>query len=99
MFRRLILAVPFIFFGIYANAETQLIHTASRGELLYSTHCIACHNTQIHWREKKLVTDWTSLKSEIQRWQGISALEWNNADIEDVARYLNTVFYHYPTSD
>lgn len=99
MFRRLILAVPFIFFGMYASAETQPIHSASRGELLYSTHCIACHNTQIHWREKKLATDWTSLKSEIQRWQGISALEWNNADIEDVARHLNTIFYRYPTPD
>ena len=96
MFRRLIFAIPFIFFGINANAETQL-HTATRGELLYSTHCIACHKTQVHWREKKLVTDWTSLKSEIQHWQEISKLGWNNEDLEDVARHLNTVFYHYPT--
>ena len=26
----------------------------SRGELLYSTHCIACHTSQMHWRDKKV---------------------------------------------
>ncbi|RFC39437.1 MAG: hypothetical protein DID89_2727547728 [Candidatus Nitrotoga sp. CP45] len=99
MFGRLILAVLFVLFGNFANAEAQLIHNAARGELLYSTHCIACHDTQVHWREKKLVTDWTSLQSEIKRWQGISGLGWNNEDIEDVARHLNTIYYRYPTSD
>lgn len=99
MFGRLILAVLFVFFGNFANAEAQLIHNATRGELLYSTHCIACHGTQVHWRENKLVTDWASLQSQVQRWQGISKLGWNNEDIEDVARHLNTIYYHYPTSD
>ncbi len=99
MFRRLIFAVLFVLFGNFANAEAQLIVNAPRGELLYSTHCIACHGTQVHWREKKLVADWTSLQSQVQRWQGISRLGWNNDDIEEVARYLNIIYYHYPTSD
>lgn len=30
---------------------------AVRGELLYATHCIACHSDKVHWRDKKLVTD------------------------------------------
>jgi len=99
MFQKLILAVLFALFGNFANAEVQLVHNAARGELLYSTHCIACHNTQVHWREKKLVTDLASLQSEVQRWQGISGLGWNNEDIKDVARHLNIIYYHYPTSD
>ena len=99
MFQRLILAVLFVLFGNFANAEAQLIHNAPRGELLYSTHCIACHSTQVHWREKKLVTDLASLQSEVQRWQGIAKLGWNNEDVEDVARHLNTIYYRYPTSD
>ena len=32
----------------------------SRGELLYITHCVACHRTQIHWRDKRQVVDWSS---------------------------------------
>jgi mono/diheme cytochrome c family protein len=97
MFRRLILAVLFALFGNFADAEAQPIRDATRGELLYSTHCIACHSTQVHWREKKLVTDWTSLQSEVRRWQGVSRLGWSNEDIQEVARYLNVTYYRYPT--
>jgi|GEM_PF-937902 len=96
MFRRLILAALFIFFGNFVNAETLLIHNATRGELLYTKHCITCHSTQIHWREKKLVTDWTSLQSEVQRWQGIAGLWWDKEEIEDVVQYLNDTYYRYP---
>lgn len=99
MFQRLILAVLFVFFGNSANADAHLIHNAIRGELLYSTHCIACHSTKIHWRENKLASDWSSLQSEVQRWQGIARLGWDNEDIENVARYLNTTYYRYPMPD
>jgi mono/diheme cytochrome c family protein len=97
MFQRLILAVLFVLFGNFAIAEAQPIRDITRGELLYSTHCIACHTTQVHWREKKLVTNWTSLQLEVRRWQGVSKLGWSNEDIEEVARYLNVTYYHYPT--
>ncbi|MEO7401770.1 MAG: cytochrome C [Polaromonas sp.] len=69
---------------------------AARGELLYSTHCIACHGEKMHWRDKKRVTDWKSLQTEIDRWQGVSGLGWRQEDIADVARYLNTAYYRYP---
>jgi mono/diheme cytochrome c family protein len=67
-----------------------------RGELLYSTHCTACHSAQIHWRDKKIATDWDSLKAEVQRWQGIAGQVWSDNDIVEVARYLNARYYHYP---
>jgi len=95
MLPKLILAVLFVSFGNLANADTQPIRDATRGELLYSTHCFACHSTQVHWREKKLVNDWKSLQSEVSRWQEVSRLGWGDEDIEDVARYLNVLYYHY----
>ena len=73
---------------------------ASRGQALYSTHCIACHNTQVHWRDAKLASDWPSLKAQVLRWQAIAALGWSEADVVEVARYLNDSIYRYPqTSD
>ena len=69
---------------------------ASRGQALYLTHCVACHNTQLHWRDKKLVTDWASLKAEVRRWQANAALGWEEADIVEVTRYLNDAIYRYP---
>ena len=97
MFQRLMFAMLFVLFGNFANAEALPIRDATRGELLYSTHCIACHTTQVHWREKKLANDWASLQSEVRRWQGISKLRWSNEDIEEVAQYLNVIYYRYPT--
>ena len=72
---------------------------ATRGELLYSTHCIACHSTQVHWRDKKLVTNWTSLRTEVGRWQKFAGLGWGDDDVAAVTRYLNALYYHYPTTD
>ncbi len=70
--------------------------SAGRGELLYSTHCGACHSTQMHWRDNKRATDWDSLKAQVRRWQGVARLDWTEADVEQVARYLNDTIYGYP---
>lgn len=99
MLRRWMLAVLFVSFGSLAHADAQPMGDATRGELLYSTHCIACHSDKIHWRDKELVTDWKSLQSEIDRWQGVSGLQWSDEDIADVARYLNALYYRYPAPD
>jgi mono/diheme cytochrome c family protein len=72
----------------------------TRGQLLYSTHCIACHNSQMHWRDEKLATDWASLKAQVRRWQARASLGWSEADIVEVARHLNDTIYLYrQTSD
>lgn len=68
----------------------------ARGELLYLTHCVACHTAQIHWREKKQVVDWRSLRAQVRHWQAADQLAWSDEDIEAVAQYLNTLFYRLP---
>ncbi len=78
----------------FAGNKTTLDN--HRGAMLYENHCLECHTQQIHWREKKMVTDWKSLITEVDRWQDISGLEWGKSDIEAVSRYLNGKFYHYP---
>jgi mono/diheme cytochrome c family protein len=67
-----------------------------RGELLYSTYCIGCHTTQTHWREKKLATDWDTLRYQVRRWQRNVAPGLNDEDIAAIARYLNELYYHFP---
>lgn len=81
---------------LWIPAVTNAQDEATRGELLYTTHCIACHNTSIHWRDKKIAGDWNSLNAQVRRWQEIAGLGWNNDDIAEVARYLNALHYHYP---
>jgi hypothetical protein len=69
----------------------------SRGELLYNTHCVACHRTQIHWRDKRQVVDWPSLRAQVRLWQATELLAWDETDIEQVVRYLNDTYYRYPS--
>jgi len=76
-------------------AQLQPGASPSRGELLYATHCTACHTTEIHWRQKKLATDWASLKQQVRRWAGNAGLGWSDDEIVEVARYLNAVYYRF----
>ena len=96
MTRRWIFAVLAVCLGIPSVASAQPKGGTSRGELLYTTHCIACHNNQVHWRDKKIARDWTGLKAEVSHWQKVEGLAWSDADIVEVARYLNIHHYHYP---
>ena len=62
----------------------------------YTTHCISCHTSQMHWRNDQQAYDWDSLKVQVRRWQGNANLQWGDADIAEVARHLNDTIYHYP---
>lgn len=67
----------------------------SRGELLYATHCVACHSEQMHWRHNQRALDWPTLLAQVQQWQTAAQLAWSADDVERVARYLNDSSYHF----
>jgi mono/diheme cytochrome c family protein len=81
--------------GVYALAHAESKYNEARGQMLYSTHCLTCHTSQVHWREQKKVKDWNSLVTQIRHWQGIAGLGWSDEEINDVAHYLNVMFYEY----
>jgi mono/diheme cytochrome c family protein len=70
--------------------------TPSRGQTLYELHCIGCHTTQMHWREQRRASDWTSLRGQVQLWQGNALLDWKDDEIDAVARFLNQTIYRFP---
>lgn len=82
-----------------APAFAQARVEPTRGELLYTVHCVECHNARVHWREQRLATDWSTLRAQVRRWQGFQKLKWSEADITEVARYLNTYYYEFPVPD
>ena len=67
-----------------------------RGRLLYETACVACHTTQAHWRDKRIVRSWPELVRQVTRWQHNAGQNWQSADIVDVAAHLNGRFYNLP---
>jgi hypothetical protein len=64
--------------------------------MLYSTHCIACHTSEVHWRDKRLATDWSTLKGQVRRWALNSGQHWEESDVDAVAEYLNRMYYNFP---
>ena len=94
MTKKWIVAAMLVCIANVAYAQSK--DYTARAELLYTTHCIACHNAKIHWRDKKDAKDWVSLNVEVRRWQVIQGLVWSDEDVAEVARYLNARYYHYP---
>lgn len=62
-------------------------------------YCIACHTAQVHWRDKKLARNRTTLQAEGWHWQKFTHPGWSDEDIVLVARYLNTLYYRYPEEE
>jgi mono/diheme cytochrome c family protein len=89
------IAAVLLLFATLAGAQTPQVADDARGELLYQTHCIGCHGVQIHWRDRTLAADWPGLQAQVRRWQEASGLAWSEAEIADVAHYLNRLHYHY----
>jgi mono/diheme cytochrome c family protein len=91
--RRALSPVGIVLAGLFTLAGPA--SAQSRGELLYTTHCIACHSTQMHWRDQRRATDMESLKEQVRLWQGRALLSWTEDDIVEVTRYLNQSIYRF----
>jgi mono/diheme cytochrome c family protein len=79
-----------------AAPESKPAADILRGGELYRTYCIACHTAQMHWREKRLVKSWDDLRAQVSRWQRIAGQNWSREEMDDVAAYLNRLFYDVP---
>ena len=86
-----------LIFACQLAAQPASRDEESRGRLLYATHCIACHNAQVHWRSKRVAIDWATLKAQVRKWQSAGGLAWSDAEIVEVARYLNALHYRFDT--
>jgi len=86
-------------YGVNSAAFAGDIPSESRGELLYSTYCNACHTVEIHWKSKSLATNWPSLKAQVYRWQAYLGLSWDENDIIAATHYLNNYFYHFSKTE
>ena len=74
--------------------ENQLL-PPSRGELLYSNHCLECHESSVHIRAKHHARNIDGIRNEVARWTKQLQLKWSVRDIEDVVDFLNNRYYHY----
>jgi len=90
-----LIGVASVIFSVAASSQVARTEEP-RGEVLYSTYCVSCHTTQIHWRTNKLAVDWTTLTYQVRRWQANIGLGLGEDDIAAITVYLNRLYYHFP---
>jgi len=66
-----------------------------RGEMLYSNHCLGCHESVVHVREKRSARNLDALRKAVTRWSQELDLKWSSREIEDVVLYLNLRYYQH----
>lgn len=68
---------------------------ADRGRLLYENHCLACHESTVHIREKRLVKNFTDIEKYARRFSKLAGVEWSDDELLQVVSYLNRKFYKF----
>ncbi len=85
-----------LFAAAGACAQAPSGGDGTTGRILYDAQCNGCHLKEIHWRDRKVARDWSSLVREVRRWQQNSGLAWSDDEVLAVARYLNATWYRFP---
>lgn len=67
----------------------------NRGRLLYENHCIGCHESVLHIRERRIVTSRPALVARVEHYAKLQRLRWDSDDINDVVLYLDRRFYKF----
>ena len=92
-----ILAGIALLLGTQAALAQKSPASQPNGELIYKTYCIGCHTTEVHWREKRLATDWASLKFQVRRWLDNTGVGLSEGEINALTGYLSRRYYRFTT--
>jgi len=82
--------------GYFGPSGQAMAADAERGGLLYETRCKACHEDSVHNRNSRKAVSFAALRAQVLRWSTEAGGVWTADEIDDVARYLNERYYHFP---
>ena len=66
-----------------------------RGNTLYSARCVGCHDKSVHQRNARKALTIEGIRSQVRRWDAFLGGAWREEEVNDVASYLNELFYGY----
>jgi mono/diheme cytochrome c family protein len=82
--------------GLAALAGSVAAADDGRGSALYETRCMACHASSVHQRSARKAKSFDGLRAQVLRWSAEVGGNWSEAEIDDVAQYLNQRYYRFP---
>jgi hypothetical protein len=84
------------------SVSNVLAADLKRGKQLHDQNCMSCHReimtgaaNGIYTREQRRIENWPDLLKQVGRCNENLDLPWPDDEVHDVARYLNTKFYHF----
>jgi hypothetical protein len=83
-------------FGFSSVSVPVSAADARRGGTLYEIRCKACHEDSVHNRNTRKSKSFDALRAQVLRWSVEAGGVWTADEIDDVARYLNERYYHFP---
>jgi len=66
-----------------------------RGQMLYENHCMSCHESVVHIRERQQVKSLQQLRARVLYWADYLQMHWGREEVEEVFIYLNDQYYRF----
>lgn len=82
--------------ALHVPDDRPNVPVGSRGQLLYENHCIACHDSRIHIRDKRKSRSVSDIEKWVIHWSQYLKLDWKRAEINEVTEHLNQQYYQFP---
>ena len=82
--------------GLCTLTGAQAAGDAVRGQMLYETRCLACHERSVHQKSARKAKSFEGVRAQVLRWSAEVGGLWSADEIDDVTLYLNERYYRYP---
>ena len=69
---------------------------SANGKRLYDANCMGCHDTSVLTRKDRVVQSLDALKEQLAGCTHTANKEFSESEAQDLLKYLNDQFYHFP---
>ena len=69
---------------------------SANGKRFYDANCMGCHDTSVLTRKDRAVQSLDALKDQLAGCAHTANKEFSESEAQDLLRYLNDQFYHFP---
>ena len=74
----------------------SLAGDSANGKRLYDANCMGCHDTSVLTRKDRGVQSFDALKEQLASCTHTANKEFSEREAQDLLKYLNDQFYHFP---
>lgn len=68
---------------------------APRGQMLYENHCMSCHESVVHIRERQQAESLPQLRARVLYWADYLQMRWGREEVEEVVKHLDSQYYRF----